>query len=32
MQFTFLGKAAHVADATYHGVNALDASSISMAA
>lgn len=25
MQFTFLGKAAHVADATYHGVNALDA-------
>lgn len=25
LQFTFLGKAAHVADATYHGVNALDA-------
>ena len=25
MQFAFLGKAAHVADATYHGVNALDA-------
>lgn len=25
MQFTFLGKAAHVADASYHGVNALDA-------